>query len=74
MKPHSKDPQKEFAKMLGAACVRRGYLEKLHAGTTPITHTGDFSDVKVTDATGNFFSSSSNASPNHIFATSIIPN
>jgi hypothetical protein len=38
--------------MLGAACVRRGYLEELQAGTTPITLTGDYSDVKVIDATG----------------------
>jgi hypothetical protein len=47
VKSHPKEPQKEFAKILGAACVRRGYLEKLHAGTTPITHAGDYSDVKV---------------------------
>jgi hypothetical protein len=25
--------QNEFAKIMTAACVRRGYLEKLHAGT-----------------------------------------
>ena len=35
-----------------AACVRRGYLEKLHSGITPITKTGDYSDVKVIDAEG----------------------
>ena len=35
-----------------AACVRRGYLEKLHAGITPVTRTGDYSDVKVFDAEG----------------------
>lgn len=52
MKSHPTDPQKDFAKMMAAACVRRGYLEKLHAGTTPITLTGDYSDVKVIDATG----------------------
>lgn len=39
--------------MLAAACVRRGYLEKLHAGITPATRTGDWSDVKVIDAKGN---------------------
>jgi len=44
--------QSEFAKILTAACVRRGYLEKLHAGITPITKTGDYSDVKVIDAEG----------------------
>ena len=42
----------EFAKLMTAACVRRGYLEKLHAGQTPITKTGDYSDVKVIDAEG----------------------
>ena len=44
--------QGDFAKMLTAACVRRGYLEKLHAGITPVTKTGDYSDVKVIDAEG----------------------
>ena len=39
--------QSEFAKLMAAACVRRGYLEKLHAGFTPITRSGDYSDVKV---------------------------
>ena len=29
-----------------------GYLEKLHAGVTPVTRTGDFSNVKVIDASG----------------------
>ena len=42
----------EFSKIMTAACVRCGYLEKLHAGITPITRTGDFSDVKVIDADG----------------------
>ena len=32
--------------------MRRGYIEKLHAGTTPVTQTGDYSDVKVIDAEG----------------------
>ena len=44
--------QSEFAKLMVAACVRRGYLEKLHAGFTPVTRTGDYSDVKVVDAEG----------------------
>src|SRR5579862_411366 len=44
--------QRELAKMMTAACVRRGYLEKLHCGTLAITHTGDYSDVKVIDADG----------------------
>ncbi len=44
--------QREFAKIMTAACVRRGYLEKLHKGIPPVTHTGDYSDVKVIDADG----------------------
>ena len=44
--------QAEFAKLIAAACVRRGYLEKLHAGFTPVTRSGDYSDVKVIDAEG----------------------
>lgn len=52
MKSDPEHQQKEFAKLIAAACVRRGYLEKLHAGTTPISLTGDYSDVKVIDATG----------------------
>ena len=47
-----KKAQTEFAKIITAACVRRGYLEKLHCGTTPVTRTGDYSDVKVIDAEG----------------------
>ena len=52
MKPNPKNSQGEFAKIMAAACVRRGYLEKLHAGATPVTRTGDYSDVKVIDAEG----------------------
>jgi hypothetical protein len=47
-----KKSQGEFAKIMTAACVRRGYLEKLHAGVIPVTRTGDYSDVKVIDAEG----------------------
>jgi hypothetical protein len=49
---NQKKSQSEFAKMMAAACVRRGYLEKLHAGLTPVTTAGDYSDVKVIDAEG----------------------
>jgi len=52
MKLSPKKSQSEFAKVMAAACVRRGYLEKLHAGTSPVTRTGDYSDVKVIDAEG----------------------
>ena|ERR1700683_5677842 len=47
-----KQAKSEFAKVMAAACVRRGYLEKLHYGITPVTRTGDYSDVKVIDADG----------------------
>jgi hypothetical protein len=47
-----KKSQSEFAKVMAAACVRRGYLEKLHAGVPPVTRSGDYSDVKVIDADG----------------------
>src|ERR1700690_1477242 len=47
-----KKSQSEFSKMMAAACVRRGYLEKLHAGFPPVTRSGDYSDVKVIDAEG----------------------
>src|ERR1022692_4946168 len=52
MKSTPKKSQAEFAKLMTAACVRRGYIEKLHIGTTPVTRTGDYSDVKVIDAEG----------------------
>jgi hypothetical protein len=54
-KPMSDRPatsQAQFAKLMAAACVRRGYLEKLHEGVTPVTRSGDYSDVKVIDAEG----------------------
>ena len=44
--------RQQYAKIITAACVRRGYLEKLHKGPTPVTKTGDYSDVKVVDADG----------------------
>jgi hypothetical protein len=40
-------------KVMTAACVRRGYLEKLHSGIIPVTKTGDYSNVKVIDADGH---------------------
>ncbi|MGA2248136.1 MAG: hypothetical protein ABSH48_24390 [Verrucomicrobiota bacterium] len=32
----------EYAKIITAACVRRGYLERLYAGKTPIEDRGLF--------------------------------
>lgn len=52
MKVDSRKAQSELAKIMAAACVRRGYLEKLHSGRTPVTRSGDYSDVKVIDAEG----------------------
>jgi hypothetical protein len=46
-----KDAEKELAaalaKAITALCVRNTFLEDLHAGTTPSSKTGDYSDVKV---------------------------
>jgi hypothetical protein len=36
-----------LAKAITAICVRNGYLEDLHAGITPSSKSGDYSDVKV---------------------------
>src|SRR6516164_3520203 len=36
-----------LAKAIVALCVRNTLLEDLHAGTTPSSKTGDYSDVKV---------------------------
>jgi hypothetical protein len=41
-----------LAKLMAMICVRNTGIENLHAGTVPVTHTGDFSDVFVTDADG----------------------
>jgi hypothetical protein len=41
-----------MAKTLAMMCVRNTSLEALHAGIVPVTHTGDYSDVRVIDADG----------------------
>jgi hypothetical protein len=41
-----------MAKTLAMMCVRNTALETLHAGIVPVTHTGDYSDVRVIDADG----------------------
>lgn len=33
-------------------CVRNTHIENIHAGLTPVTHTGDWSDVTMVDADG----------------------
>jgi hypothetical protein len=40
------------AKTLAMMCVRNTYLEDLHAGISPVSKTGDYSDVVVIDGTG----------------------
>jgi hypothetical protein len=42
-----------FAKTLTAMCVRHTELEDIHAGRTPVTKVGDYSDVKIIDAEGS---------------------
>ncbi len=37
----------KLAKALAVLCVRNTFLEDLHAGKSPISRTGDWSDVKV---------------------------
>lgn len=41
-----------LAKLMAMICVRNTGIEDLHAGTVPVTRTGDFSDVFVIDADG----------------------
>ena len=41
-----------FAKIIVAGCIRNTLLEDLHAGKSPVTKIGDFSDVKVIDGEG----------------------
>ena len=42
----------QLAKILAMMCVRNTFLETVHAGITPITKTGDYSDVSVIDGEG----------------------
>ncbi len=42
-----------LAKTMAMLCVRNTHLETIHAGKTPVTRTGDWSDVTVVDAAGN---------------------
>ncbi|MEE4279149.1 MAG: hypothetical protein V2I82_11840, partial [Halieaceae bacterium] len=42
----------ELAKVMAMVCVRNGRLEDLHAGRSPATRAGDYSDVHVVDANG----------------------
>lgn len=52
----NKDDEKRvaarLAKIMAMLCVRNTQLEALHSGRTPISRTGDYSDVFVLDADG----------------------
>ena len=43
----------DLAKAIVAYCFRNTNIEDIHAGISPVSKTGDFSDVFVVDATGN---------------------
>jgi hypothetical protein len=43
----------KLARSMAMLCVRNTHLETIHAGKTPVTRTGDWSDVTVVDADGN---------------------
>ena len=52
----NKDDEKriaaKLARIMAMLCVRNTQLETLHSGLTPVTRTGDYSDVFVEDAEG----------------------
>jgi hypothetical protein len=41
-----------LAKTLAMMCVRNTILEEFHCGLSPVSKTGDYTDVKVVDAEG----------------------
>ncbi|MBF0214598.1 MAG: hypothetical protein HQM00_13720 [Magnetococcales bacterium] len=43
----------KVAKTMANLCFRNTRLEGLHDGRSPVSRTGDFSDVRVIDADGN---------------------
>lgn len=43
----------DLAKAITAFCFRNTGIEDIHAGISPVSNTGDFSDVFVVDANGN---------------------
>ena len=42
----------QTAKALAMMCVRNTCLEEFHEGITPVSRTGDYSDIKVIDGEG----------------------
>ena len=46
--------KRDLAKAVVAYSLRNtNAIEDIHAGITPVSHTGDFSDVVIVDAAGN---------------------
>ena len=43
----------DLAKAITAFCFRNAGVEIIHAGVSPVSNTGDFSDVFIVDANGN---------------------
>lgn len=53
MKPKTEERiAAQIAKTLTMLCVRNSRIEDFHSGTVPVTHAGDYSDVRVIDADG----------------------
>lgn len=51
-KDDEKHAAANLAKIMAMLCVRNTHLEIIHAGLSPVTKTGDYSDVFVVDAQG----------------------
>lgn len=49
----SRKDRQVLANAIAVDCFRNTNIENIHAGITPISRTGDFSDVYVVDAEGN---------------------
>jgi hypothetical protein len=43
----------QLARLMAVICVRNSRLEDLHAGRSPVSRTGDGSDIVVEDGEGN---------------------
>ena len=52
MNEHEQQLIASISKSMAMMCVRNTMLEDLHAGIEPVSRTGDFTDVVVTDADG----------------------
>ena len=52
MNEHEQRPIASISKSMAMMCVRNTMLEDIHAGSEPVSRTGDFTDVMVIDAGG----------------------